>query len=165
VRTLRWENIISHEISIASHTSQVLNKNKMQLNKLNMSDPKTVAAVVAIGVLGLGMCVQLVFLFATLFKADKKSAAFGVRKSTRAQKKPDQLDERSSEPKKAKTSVKAAANPKTPESAAKKTAAAPAARPNTSLNFSAQAEPFLSLETPNSSHKMCLSLAEKWGLV
>mmetsp|Transcript_27753 Transcript_27753/g.68259 ORF Transcript_27753/g.68259 Transcript_27753/m.68259 type:complete len:124 (-) Transcript_27753:1967-2338(-) len=98
----------------------------MQLNKLNMSDPKTVAAVVAIGVLGLGMCVQLVFLFATLFKADKKSAAFGVRKSTRAQKKPDQLDERSSEPKKAKTSVKAAANPKTPESAAKKTAAAPA---------------------------------------
>jgi hypothetical protein len=44
----------------------------MQLDKIDMSDPKTVAAVVAIGVLGLGMCIQLVFLFATLLKSDKK---------------------------------------------------------------------------------------------
>ena len=38
----------------------------MQLDKLDMSDPATVIAVVAIGVLGLGMCVQLVFLFRKL---------------------------------------------------------------------------------------------------
>jgi hypothetical protein len=41
----------------------------MHLDKLALSDPKTVAAVVAIGVLGLGMCVHLVFLFADLFKS------------------------------------------------------------------------------------------------
>ena len=41
----------------------------MQLDKSDMSDPKTVTAVVAIGALGLAMCVQLVFLFATLFKS------------------------------------------------------------------------------------------------
>ena len=42
----------------------------MQLDKLDMSDPATVTAVVAIGVLLLGMCVQLVFLFSTLLKSD-----------------------------------------------------------------------------------------------
>ena len=41
----------------------------MQLDKLNMSDPKTVTAVVGIGALFVAMCVQLVFLFATLFKS------------------------------------------------------------------------------------------------
>lgn len=45
----------------------------MQLDKLDMSDPKTVAAVVALGALGLGMCIQLVFLFATLFKSVRLS--------------------------------------------------------------------------------------------
>lgn len=56
-----------------------------------MSDPKTVTAVVAIGVLGLCMCFQLVFLFATYLKSDKKAAR--VRKSTRARKKPEHLED------------------------------------------------------------------------
>ena len=63
----------------------------MQLDKLDMSDVKTVIAVAAIGALGLGMCVQLVFLFATLFKSDTKPKA--TRKSTRTRKKPEHLDD------------------------------------------------------------------------
>ena len=43
----------------------------MQLDKIDMTDPATVAAVVAIGVLGLGMCIQLVLLFATLLVSKK----------------------------------------------------------------------------------------------
>ena len=60
----------------------------MQLDKLDMSDPATVAAVVAIGVLLLGMCVQLVFLFSTLLKSD----AAPVRKSTRQRRTSTRLD-------------------------------------------------------------------------
>ena len=52
-----------------SQTTQKKKTTMMQLDKLDMSDPKTVTAVVAIGALGLAMCVQLVFLFATLFKS------------------------------------------------------------------------------------------------
>ena len=60
----------------------------MQLDKLDMSDPATVTAVFAIGVLLLGMCVQLVFLFSTLLKSD----AAPVRKSTRARRTSTRLD-------------------------------------------------------------------------
>jgi hypothetical protein len=60
----------------------------MQLDKLDMSDPATVTAVVAIGVLLLGMCVQLVFLFATLLKSDDAPA----RKSSRARRTSTRLD-------------------------------------------------------------------------
>jgi len=49
---------------------------RRQLDKIDTSDPKkNVAEAVAIGVLGLGMCVQLVFLVATLFKSDRKPTA------------------------------------------------------------------------------------------
>lgn len=40
-----------------------------------MSDLQNVAEVVVIGVIGLGMCVELAFLFAALFKSDKKPAS------------------------------------------------------------------------------------------
>ena len=59
----------------------------MQLDKLDMSDPATVTAIVAIGVLLLGMCVQLVFLFSTL-----PSDAAPVRKSTRTRRTSTRLD-------------------------------------------------------------------------
>jgi hypothetical protein len=62
----------------------------MQLDKIDMTDPATVAAVVAIGVLGLGMCIQLVLLFATLLMSDKTPPA---RKSTRARKPSSRMDD------------------------------------------------------------------------
>lgn len=75
----------------------------MQLDKLDMSDPGTVTAVVAIGVLGLGMMVQLVFLFATLLKSDSAP----VRKSTRARRTSTRLDGHVTPTKKTPTKSKA----------------------------------------------------------
>ena len=86
----------------------------MQLDKLDMSNPLTVILVVAVGCLGLGMCVQLVFLFATLFKSDKP-----VRKSTRTRKKPNHLDDHVVPDMKKKSPTRAAAAPKTPKSTKK----------------------------------------------
>ena len=62
----------------------------MQLDKIDMTDPATVAAVVAIGVLGLGMCIQLVLLFATLLVSKKTPPA---RKSARARKPSSRMDD------------------------------------------------------------------------
>ena len=49
---------------------------------LDMTDPKIVAACIAIGVLLVGMIVQLVFLAGTFLKSDAPT----LRKSTRARK-------------------------------------------------------------------------------
>lgn len=85
----------------------------MQLDKLDMSDPATVIAVVAIGVLGLGMCVQLVFLFATLLKSDSS----GVRKSGRARRVSTRLDGHITPTKPKKTTGKTPKSSKTPKAA------------------------------------------------
>mmetsp|Transcript_19995 Transcript_19995/g.49655 ORF Transcript_19995/g.49655 Transcript_19995/m.49655 type:complete len:144 (-) Transcript_19995:741-1172(-) len=113
----------------------------MQLDKLDMSDPKTVAAVVAIGALGLGMCVQLVFLFATLFRSDKKPAS--ARKRGRPRKYPENSQDRAvsetkkKTPTKHQTPVKNKTPVKSPASAKKSPAPVPPKTPKTAKKTAA----------------------------
>ncbi len=85
----------------------------MQLDKLDMSDPATVIAVLAIGLPGLGLCVQLVLLFATLPQSDSS----GARKSGRARRVSTRLDGHVTPTKPKKTTGKTPKSSKTPKAA------------------------------------------------